>query len=338
MEQAEAYALISALVAFAISLTLTGRWVHIAELMGFTAKDMNKPGDVKAARAGGVWSVVAVAFGLLTLSMLNTYLGESCGPTDAILALSLQLVLAAFLGLVDDLLGWKKGLRAIYRVILMAPLSIPMVVIKAGVSTVDLPVLGKVDLGLAYPLLLVPIGILGAANAFNMLAGYNGLEASMGALLLSFAAVYASMKGLCLPAAAALIGAAGIVGFLVYNLYPARAFPGNAFTYAVGAYYASVVILGNFEKFGVTLFALYFAEFALFVRGRLNGVYKENFGIPRQDGTLAPPYEGRVYSVTHLALLILDKLTGHKVREPQVVAFIVALQIVVGIIALIVYL
>jgi len=38
---------------------------------------------------------------------------------------------------------------------------------------------GAVDWGIFYPLAIIPIGIVGAANAYNMLAGYNGLEAGM---------------------------------------------------------------------------------------------------------------------------------------------------------------
>lgn len=36
---------------------------------------------------------------------------------------------------------------------------------------------GVVDWGIFYPLAIIPIGIVGAANAYNMLAGYSGLEA-----------------------------------------------------------------------------------------------------------------------------------------------------------------
>ncbi len=45
--------------------------------------------------------------------------------------------------------------------------------------------LGTLDTGLLYPLLIIPIGMIGASNAFNMLAGYNGLEAGMGIVILS---------------------------------------------------------------------------------------------------------------------------------------------------------
>ncbi len=331
------YTLAAVAVSFTVSLLLVGKWIRVAWSIGFTARDMNKVG-VRAARAGGVWAVVAASFGILVLVMLESYMGGSCVEPFHYTALALLLVLSAFLGFADDILGWKKGLRPLYRVLLMAPISLPLVSLKVGVSRVDLPIVGVVDLGVLYPLVLVPLGVLGAANAFNMIAGYNGLEAGMAILLLSFTGVYASMRGLCSIVPLALVGVAAVAGFAVYNWYPARTFPGNAFTYAFGAYYASLVILGNFEKFGLTLFAMYFAEFALYIRGRIEGVHKENYGVPREDGSLGRPYGGRIYSVTHLALAVADRLTGGRARETHVVAIILAAQAVIGIVALLAYL
>ena len=39
-------------------------------------------------------------------------------------------------------------------------------------------------LSILSPLIVIPIGIAGASNAYNMLAGYNGLEAGMGIIIL----------------------------------------------------------------------------------------------------------------------------------------------------------
>jgi len=54
---------------------------------------------------------------------------------------------------------------------------LPLVAIKVGKSFLKLPIFGHIEVGLFYPLLLVPLGVTGAANAVNMLAGFNGLEA-----------------------------------------------------------------------------------------------------------------------------------------------------------------
>ncbi|ALL01979.1 UDP-N-acetylmuramyl pentapeptide phosphotransferase/UDP-N-acetylglucosamine-1-phosphate transferase [Pyrodictium delaneyi] len=330
------YALASGLVAFALVLVIEPAWIRVARARGLVGQDMNKPGKVMVAEAGGIWAVVAAAFGLLALEALYTYLeGAPYRPAE-LYALVALLLLASLLGFIDDILGWKRGLPRWQRVAFMAPVSLPLVVIKAGKSTLSLPLIGTVDLGAAYPLVAVPVGVLGAANAFNMLAGYNGLEAGMGLLLMLFTAAYAALKGLDLVLQAALVMAAALLGFLRYNWYPARVFPGNAFTYGVGAYYAALVILGNMEKFGLVLFTLYFVKALLYFRGVLHGVWRpgiEDFGVPRPDGSLEPPLQG-AYSLQHLAIRLLKRTRG-RATEKGVVLVILLAQAVIGLVALV---
>ncbi len=329
------YVVLSSMVAFITSVTTTRTWIRVAYVRGLIGKDMNKPGSPPVAEAGGVWPMIAGSFGVMTLIALYRYLANTYYHIAETFALVALLLLSALLGFLDDLLGWKKGLPQWQRIIFMAPVSLPLVVIKAGVSRIALPFLGVVNLGLLYPLVAVPVGILGAANAFNMIAGYNGLEATMAILLSISLAVFSALKNLYLVTALSTIMALGILGFLVYNWYPAKVFPGNTFTYGFGAYYAALVILGNMEKAGIAFFTLYFIEFALFIRGLLNGVYKENFAKILPDGTLAEPYD-KIYSLTHLAIRVQRKLRG-KATEPGVVAFIALLQCIISALVIAMY-
>lgn len=326
------YVLLAAFISFLITYVILPLWIKRAKEMGFTGKDMNKPLEVYVAEAGGVWVSISVAFGILFFIALNIYLSGAYSYIVELMALSLLLFLASFLGFLDDIFGWKKGLRAVYRIMLMAPLAIPMVVIKAGYSTMDIPFIGIVNFGLVYPLILVPIGVLGAANAFNMVAGYNGLEASMGLQLMFFTLIYTYMNNVKPSFEASFIMLAAVAAFLIYNWYPARVFPGNSFTYGFGAYYASLVILGNFEKFGLMLFTMYFIELILFIRGLINGVYKENYAKVKSDGTLDLPYD-KIYSVTHLAIKIQLMLRG-KATEKGVVIVLNIIQFIIGLLAL----
>lgn len=323
------YTLVASVTAFATTCYFVKWWIKRAYELGFVGKDMNKKDERKIPEAGGVWVSVAASFGILLYVALNTYTSKQYPNTKELLALALLLFMASFLGFLDDILGWKKGIKPLYRVIIMAPLAIPLVVIKAGFSTMAIPFLGKIDFGLLYPLVLVPIGILGASNAFNMIAGYNGLEAGQGILLLSFTALYCYMRGIEISISPAVIMIAALLGFLIFNWFPAKVFPGNTLTYGLGAYYASLIIIGNFEKFGILLFTLYFIEFLLFLRGLIHGIYKENFGKIDKDGYLEPPYN-RIYSITHLAIIVQKKIRGYA-TEKGVVAVIMILQIIVGI-------
>ncbi len=325
-------AVLPSIIAGASTYVALKSWIPIAHRFGLTGRDMNKVGNNAVAEAGGVWASVGASFGLMTLAALKIYLEHSRESLIELYALSLMLFMASLLGFIDDIMGWKKGLRVTYRVLLMAPLALPIVAIQAGVSEMALPFIGKRDLGLVYSLVLVPIGVIGASNAFNMIAGYNGLEASMGVALLTYTALYSYFIGEANVLLASIIGAASLIVFLFYNWHPAKVFPGNSLTYGFGAYYASLVIIGNFEKFGVMQYALYFVELALFFRGLVNKVYKENFGLVLSDGSLDPPYK-KIYSLTHLAIVVQKKIRG-KATEKGVVAILLGLQIAASSIAL----
>ncbi len=328
--------LITAYITFMMSLAMISFWIKTAEKRGFISRDMNKPGEIYVADGGGLWVLISVSFGLMAIIALNRYISGDLRYIDEAFALITLLLLAGLLGFIDDIFGWKKGLPRWERVVFMAPISLPLVVIKAGYSRVDLPFLGVMELGMLYPLVLVPIGILGAANAFNMIAGYNGLEAGMGLILMVSVAIYSVLKGVEFTLLCSILMASSLLAFLVFNWYPARVFPGNAMTYGVGAFYASLLIIGNMEKFGLLLFTLYFIKFILFLRGEIRGVWKsgvEDFGVPQNDGSIKSPLRG-IYSIQHLAIIIIEKLKG-KATEEDVVIFILIVQTIISTVLLV---
>ena len=65
-----------------------------------------------------------------------------------------------------------------------------------------------------------------------------------------------------------MVGA--LIGFYIYNKFPAKVFPGDILTYSVGALIAGMAILGNFEKIAVFVFIPYIIETILKSRGKLN--------------------------------------------------------------------
>ncbi len=329
------YLAASALVTIALSMLLASKWIQLATEKGLVGRDMNKYDKPPVAEAGGVWAIVAAAFGLLLLEALYTYLSGATYDPVGVYSLAALLLLSALLGFTDDVLGWKKGLPRRYRVILMIPIALPLAVAAHDRAGFYLPLAGFINVGVLYPLVLVPIGVMGAANAFNMLAGYNGLEAGMGLLLMIFTGAYAFMNGLDLVFQASIVMAAALLGFLRYNWYPARVFPGNGFTYSLGAYYAGLVVLGGMEAYGLFLFILYFVKAALYFRGVMHGVWRsgvEDFGVPRPDGSLEPPLEG-AYSLQHLAIRLVRRVRG-RATERDVVALILCIQIIIGLVGL----
>ncbi|MBS3124565.1 glycosyl transferase family 4 [Candidatus Woesearchaeota archaeon] len=250
-----------------------------------------------------------------------------------IFALLSVILILAIVGLTDDLLGWKHGgLSARFRVFLAVFASIPLIVINAGTHSVNFPFFGPIDLGLFYTLFLIPLGIAGATTTYNFLAGFNGLEAGQGIIILSFLSFIAYVNNSPWLTLVGLCMVASLLVFYFYNKYPAKVFPGDILTYSIGALIAGMAILGNFERIAVFVFTPYILETILKIRGKLK---KQSFGVPQKDGSLEMPYN-KIYSLTHLSLFILKKFKK-KVHEKDVVYLIFAFQIIICLLALIIF-
>ena len=313
--------LISVLISFILTVSFLPMWIRTCRKIGLTWEDMNKFGHPKnVASSGGVVVIMAFVLGVLSYLALKTFLFSGQSKVLEIFALLSVVLILGIVGLVDDLLGWKKGgLPIRIRLLLAFAASIPLVVINAGTHFMSLPILGSVDFGVLYPLVLIPLAVVGVSTTYNFLAGFNGLEAGQGILVLSFLSFvsYATGSGWLAIVGLCMVGA--LIGFWIFNKVPAKVFPGDMLTYGVGALVAGMAILGNFEKIAFIVFIPYILEVVLKVRGKLE---KHSFGVPRKDGTLSLPYD-KVYGLEHLAIKVL----GREATEKKVVYLIYALQI-----------
>jgi len=257
-------------IVFFITVFFTRTWMKAAKNIGLVGIDRNKINKPKIPEAGGISVLLGFSIGLLFLIFLKTFFICTKIHLVEILAVLSTILLAGFIGYVDDTLGWKKGLKQSHKVILTIPIAIPLMVINAGYSTMSIPFIGPIDFGLLYPLIIIPIGVIGATNGFNMLAGFNGLEAGMGTIILgtlgliSFLGQNYWISFICFAMVSSLLG------FLVFNKYPSKVFPGDILTYSVGALISVVAILGNMEKIAVILFIPYCIEFLFKARSNFN--------------------------------------------------------------------
>ena len=179
------------------------------------------------------------------------------------------------------------------------------------------------DLGLIYPLIVIPAIILVGTNGFNMLAGYNGLEAGQGIIILSTLAYFSYVNGSPGLTIVALLMVSALIAFWFYNRYPAKIFPGDTLTYTVGALAAIIAIFANLEKLFLILFIPYIIEFFLKLRGKFK---KESFAKIKDDNTLVPKYE-KIYGLEHVMVNLLNKLK-FKTTERKVVYSIYFVQII----------
>ena len=332
---------ISILVSFFLSLAFLPKWIRKCKELGLVWEDMNKWKHPKnVASSGGIVVIISFVLGVLTYIAIKTFIfKDGDGVTIEIFALLSVILLLSIVGLVDDLLGWKRGGLSIkLRLFLALAASIPLIVINAGESAINVPFFGIVNFGVFYPLILIPLWIVGAATTYNFLACMNGLEAGQGIILISFLSFVAYLNQSSWLALIGLIMVGALIAFYFFNRFPAKVFPGDILTYSVGALIACMAILGNFEKVALIVFFPYILEVILKVRGKiyLKKEFPHSFGIPDKNGSLSMPYK-KVYGLTHLSILILSKFKK-QVREKDVVCLIWAFQVLVCAFALVFFL
>jgi UDP-N-acetylglucosamine--dolichyl-phosphate N-acetylglucosaminephosphotransferase len=320
---------ISVVISFLVSYIGLLFWIKKCGRVGLLWEDMNKFGKPKnVAASGGIVVVIAFALGILTYIAIRTFIMGQVDEIDvSIFAMLSVVLLLGIVGLVDDFLGWHKGgLSAKIRLALALLAAIPLIVINAGNSVLDLPLFGQVNLGLLYPLIFIPIGIAATSTIFNFLAGFNGLEAGQGLLVIGALSYFAFVTGSPWLALIGLCLFASILGFWFLNKMPAKVFPGDVFTYAVGSMIAIMAIVGNFQKIALIIFIPYIIEMVLKVRGGMHPPRKQSFGIPQKDGSLELPYS-KIYGLTHFSIWFLKKFKK-KVYENDVVYLIHIIQII----------
>lgn len=320
------------LVSFIISLILIPKWIKRAFNAGLVGKDMNKFDDVKVAEAGGVNVIAGFIIGVMVYIAIKTFYFKDSTNTLEIFALLSSILIISFIGMIDDLLGWKIGLNRRVRLFLVLFGAVPLMVINAGTSEIGVPFFSEFNLSLIYPLIIIPLGVMGASTTFNFLAGYNGLESRQGIIILSALAIATFLVGNSWLTLILLCMVASLIAFLFYNSFPAKVFPGDTLTYSIGALIASVAILGNIERFAIFIFIPNILEILLKLRGSL---IKESFAEPEKDGTLSLKYS-KIYGLEHLALVLIKKIKG-RVYEKDVVNFINLIQILFVVLGFIIF-
>lgn len=207
--------------------------------------------------AAGFCAGIITAIGIKTFfsHLLSIDLLSMLGALSAVLAVSL-------IGIVDDLIFVRQGAKALFPLLA----SLPLIATKAGQTIITLPLIGPLNLGLFYSLAMVPIGITGSANAFNMLAGFNGLEVGMGLIAVSSLAVIAYLLKATTSLVLLVAAMGALIATLRYNWYPSKVFLGDVGTFSIGAIVATSVILGNFEWAGIIIIIPYaFDAFLKFI-------------------------------------------------------------------------
>ena len=308
-------------ISFSVTFIATPSWIRRARKNRFVRSDVHKR-QHEVPEMGGVAVILGAMLGILIYVAFDTFLFEK-GNVKFILAALTSITIAFAIGMIDDMLGGVIGLKRHEKALLTLLVPIPLVVVNAGVSSMILPFVGEVDLGLLYPLVVVPVVVIVATNGFHLFRGYDGLEAGMGIIILSTLGWLSLVSGKTAAAVISFVYVSALLAFLVYNYYPSKVSPGSVLTYSTGATIAAVAILGNLERFAAMLFLVYFIDILL----RVIKHFKPSHVKVLRDGSLAVD---NIYNFPHLIIKMLIYIRG-KAYEKEIVLSILSLQTIIAI-------
>ena len=279
--------LASAIISFGAAYLFLPWLIRSLKRTSLVGKDLNKANRPLIPEMGGVGVILGFYVGITLLAAIAL---QDIHATLFFAALSACLG-AGIVGLMDDMFRVSKRSKAILPFVLALPLG------AAVYSSKNTTFLGW-DIGILIAV-IVPLGVTSAANAANMLEGFNGLGAGLG-IIMSFSLIVLSVKlgsyegmFLLFP----LLGA--LLAFLWFNRYPARVFPGDSMTLFTGATIACAAIISSpsLKTYGALLFAPMILEFVLKSRGRFQA---ENYGELASDGRMI--WQGRIESLAHAVM------------------------------------
>lgn len=157
----------------------------------------------------------------------------------------------------DGLLAWQK---MILQIIVTGVFAVYMVKYSVISLTMLIPFSGGkyLDLGwLAVPVLF--FAVVGTVNGTNFTDGLDGLASSVTVMVATFFSVVAvgTNAGIA-PITCAVVGA--LLGFLLFNVYPASVFMGDTGSLALGGFVVSTAYMMQMPLFILIVGLIYLVE------------------------------------------------------------------------------
>ena len=313
-------------VSFLIPFLIFPEAIRQLKKSRIVGKDLNKPNQPEIAEMGGLVMVIGFAAGIILAIALETFFNQiiSLNLIDIFAILSTVLMIA-LIGAMDDLISLPKGIKTISPIFA----SFPLIAIRAGHTIMNIPFMGTINFGIFYCIVIVPLGITGAANAVNMLAGFNGLEVGMGIAAIGSLSIIAYLTESTTSFIVLIAALGALIATLRYNWSPAKVLIGDVGTLSIGAIIASAVILGNFETAGAIIIIPYFIDF----------LFKLSHRFP-SEGWKGTYNKGKLYCPSHgpisLPQFVMKIFKG--ISEKNLTLTLIAIELICGTVAILYYL
>ena len=207
-------------VPFIVTLAITPVAARLAHRWGV----LDTPGGHKVhATAVPYLGGIAVAIGLVLVGSL------AAGASGQLVVVLAGALVLAVVGVLDDVWTVSPWIRVAYEIV--AGVSLWAAGIRAGVfdaTWLDLPI--------------TVVWVVAVTNAFNFIDNMDGIAAGVAAASALGIAAIAGRNGDYLVTSMALAVSGAAIGFLRYNLPPARIFLGDAGSMLLGFLVASLIL------------------------------------------------------------------------------------------------
>ena len=307
-----------------VTLAVTPFFIKKFKDMGITGKDVHSKNKRIVAEMGGIPILIGFVAGFSFV--IFYFLSQAI----ELIAIFSTMMLAGIVGIIDDMNGMKQRVKAIIPVFA----AIPLMLIQAGHHEMLIPFVGQIDFGIIYPLIFIPAAITVVSNAFNILAGYNGLEAGLGFISAIFMGTASYIVGSHLVSVYMFGLAGALLGFLYYNKYPAKIFPGDSGVFIIGSAIATASIVANLEVVGIIVLLPFIINGAMVVYGILitKGRPRDKFSHINEEGILIPPrysYEISLYFFLERHMKLTEKNLVYVFWSMEIVCGLFAMLLII---------
>lgn len=259
-----AKAILSLMIGFLVSIVLGMiivpilRRRHIGQRVSVYLEEAHKKKD-GTPTMGGIIFIIGAFISILTLLLFNKI---EFSPNLFIVLF--VFVSYALIGFLDDYLSIKRntniGLTAVQKIFLQLIVALVFfyIYMKSGneplleIYTLNI----KLDLGWFYGFFILFV-LLGGSNAVNLTDGLDGLAAGLSAIAFLALGIIAWGSGWVAGyqdiAIFCFVIVGSLLGFLLFNTYPAKVFMGDTGSLALGATLSTVAIITDHE---ITLLAV----------------------------------------------------------------------------------
>lgn len=256
-------ALYAVLIAFFLNIVISPFIIPLLQRLKFgqNVRDDGPNSHLKKAGTPTMGGVIILTS--ITLTSLLFMPGNKELHTILFVTLGFGLI-----GFLDDYIKVVKkrslGLKPMQKIIGQLIITLVFAYLLkfyVGIDTsIILPFAGQreIDLGLIYWPFLVFV-VLAVVNAVNLTDGLDGLASGVTVLVATyFAAIAWAIQSSALPIAAAAVGS--LLGFLLFNSYPARVFMGDTGSLALGGFVVSIAFVLKMPLFILIVGLIYVVE------------------------------------------------------------------------------